>query len=60
MQKVIYFNKDCEIYAKKYAEDARAQEIANKIGNGIDKAAIVLCGFTCCVAIAIMVMLAIV
>ena len=59
MQKVIYFNEDCRINAKEYAEDARMQEIANKISNGIDKATVIICGATCAIALAIMIFIAI-
>lgn len=51
---VIYFNKDCEIHAKEYAEEARAQEVANKISAGFEKFAIGLCFITATVATAIL------
>ena len=54
MQKVIYFNQDCEVHAKEYAEDAHLQNIAHRISNGINQVAIGLCAVTFIVSVTIM------
>jgi hypothetical protein len=54
---VIYFDKDCEINAKEYAEQARTQAMANKVNAAIEKAAVCLCFVTSIVAASILIVL---
>lgn len=57
MNKVIYFDKDCMENAQAYAQYSKEQKIADKISNGIEKTAIILCSIVSIVAVGIMLFL---
>ena len=55
---VIYFDNDSQVNAKQYAKDAKAQDICNKISDGIEKTALIACSLVSGVAIAIIMFVA--